>query len=324
MKILSILLNPTIDEVITVDNFKVGGTFKVVSRKIYPVGKAISYALGIRELDESYNDLKVIACIGSEELHIYYNFLTSQKIDFEFIEIQGETRSNKTINDPVKGTTTHIRQKGFDINSEELEKLIDKIKENLEEGDIINFSGSIAPNLSPYIYQRLIGICNKLKAISILDSSGEPFINGVQAKPRIIKPNLIELSQLLGNTNLSKINFSNVVEDCKNLVKKAKVLLNDELKIILITLGANGAICLTEKEALYGNVKVDKIIDTVGSGDAFLAGFTTNYIQQKEIIECFKLGVACGAANTLFPGPGLFQKEKVEELIKKVEIIDLS
>ncbi len=323
MKILAILLNPTIDEILEIEDFEVGGTFKVNKRTIYPVGKAISFALGIRELDDLNIDSKVIACIGTEEIHIYLNFLTAQQINCEFVEIQGETRSNKTINDPIQKSTTHIRQRGFDINPEELDQVIDVIKENLEEGDFILFSGSIAPNLSPYIYQRLIGISKKWQAISILDTSGEALINGVEAKPNILKVNLVELSQVLGKPDLNDLSFTDLFKDCREIVEGAKTLLNEELSIILITLGSNGALCLTKEEALYGNVKIDKVIDTVGSGDAFLAGFIANYYLKKGISESFKLAIASGAANTLIPGPGIFQKEQVDEILKEVKIEDL-
>ena len=44
------------------------------------------------------------------------------------------------------------------------------------------------------------------------------------------------------------------------------------------------------------------------------------YFQQKDLTECFKLAIACGAANTLIPGPGVFEKKSVETLIEKVQI----
>jgi len=132
------------------------------------------------------------------------------------------------------------------------------------------------------------------------------------------------LSQILANPDLKDLTFANLSKDIKILVNEAKGLLNEEITIILITLGVNGALCLTEKGNLYGNVKVDDAVDTVGSGDAFLAGFMANYYLKKEILDCFKLAIASGAANTLIPGPGIFEKEQVDEIIKDIEIEELN
>ncbi len=323
MKIFPVLLNPTIDQIYEIENFHVGGTFKVHESIIYPVGKAISFSLGLRELTKDPNLLKVIACIGKEEIPLYARFLTSRNIDFQFIEVKGKTRSNKTINDPRKGTTTHIREKGFDLEEKDINIIKDLIDINSERGDFVLFSGSIPPNVNEDIYFELIKICKTKGVLTILDSSASALINGIKAQPTIIKPNLIELSQILNKPQLNNIDFSDLTKAYKLLIKEAKSLLNKELRIILVTLGDKGAICLTNSEAFYGNVKINEVIDTVGSGDAFLAGFVFEYSSGNEIIECLKSAIACGAANTLIPGPGIFKKEKVLKLMKEVEIVTI-
>jgi len=324
MKILAVLLNPTLDQIYEIENFYIGGTFKVNKSIIYPVGKAISFSLGVRELYAKENILKVIACIGIDDIPLYSKFLASLKIDFDFIEVKGKTRSNKTINDPIKSTTTHIREKGFKLEQKDLEKIAECLRETIEEGDIVILSGSIPPGVDDKTYYEMINLCKEKTAITALDSSGPALINGIKANPNIIKPNLVELSQILDKPELNDISFSDISETCSLIANEAKALLNAELNIILVTLGENGAICITQDKSYYGNVQVDDVIDTVGSGDAFLAGFILNYLLKKEILECFKYAIACGAANTQIPGPGIFLKETVEELMKKVEIIDLS
>jgi 1-phosphofructokinase family hexose kinase len=324
MKVIAVLLNPTIDQIYTIENFFVGGTFKVNESITYPVGKAISFSLGFRELSDDIDLLKVIACIGKEEIPLYARFLSNRKIDFQFIEIKGKTRSNKTINDPLKGTTTHVREKGFELGEKDIEILKDLIDINIEEGDIIVFSGSIPPNVTEEIYFELINLGKSKGGITVLDTSTDALTNGIRANPTIIKPNLVELSQILSKPELNNIDLSDLTKACEELTDVAKVLLNNELKIILISLGDNGAICLTKSEAYYGNVKVEKVIDTVGSGDAFLAGFIFNFSVGGEIIDCLRYAIASGAANTLIPGPGIFKEEKVKELLRNVIIENLN
>ena len=324
MKIIAILLNPTIDQIYTIHDFHVGGTFKVNDSLIYPVGKSISFSLGIRELCKDKDILKIIAFIGEEDISLYSNFLSKRDIDYQFIKIKGKTRSNKTINDPIKGTTTHIREKGFKVTSNDIDNLLKLLQTNINKGDFVVFSGSIPSNVENDIYFRLIDISKKIGSTSILDTNGVPLIKGIKAKPEIIKPNLLELSQILNNPEINKLVFSDIFKSCKLIVKKAKTLLNEELKIILVTLGENGAILIKDGITLYGNVKVENVIDTVGSGDSFLAGFALNYFEKKELYDCFKNAIACGAANTLIPGPGIFKLGDVKKIIKNVKIFELN
>ena len=322
MKLIAVLLNPTIDQIYKIDNFEVGGTFLVKDSIIYPVGKAISFSLGVRKLSKEVN-LKVIAFIGRQETSQYSNFLNRLNIDFEFISIDGKTRSNKTINDPIKHTTTHIRERGFDITINNLQELTTLLKESVLKEDIVVFSGSIPPNAKKDNYYKLINLCKDRGATTVLDTNGEALIYGVKANPKIIKPNLVELSQILNRPELIEINLSNITDACKSIAKNARQLLNKELEIILITLGDKGAILLTNNLVLYGNVEIDKVIDTVGSGDSFLAGFVLNYLFKEDLLECFKYAIACGAANTLISGPGVFKLEDVKKISKEVEINQL-
>ena len=324
MKILAILLNPTVDQIYEIENFYVGGTFKVNKSIIYPVGKAVSFSLGVSELCKEKKILKVIACIGKDEIPIYSEFLSSHKIDFEFVSVKGKTRSNKTINDLIKGTTTHIREIGFDLTDKNLENLTKKLKSNLKKNDICVFCGSIPPNIRSNIYFDLINLCKSKKAICVLDSNDQPLIEGIKSNPKIIKPNLLELSQVLNDPKLNELDFSNIKEAINVIIRKSKQLLNDELEIILVTLGNKGAILISNNLTLYGNVVVKNAIDPVGSGDSFLAGFILNYLKKMDLEVCFKCAIACGAANSLIPGPGIFNKKDVENLLKKVEIIKIT
>ena len=323
-RINSLLLNPTIDQIYEIENFEVGGTFKVKNSIIFPVGKAISFSLGIRELTNSQAIIKVIAFIGKDDLSLYSDFLRSRNIDFEFIKIEGKTRSNKTINDPIQHTTTHIREKGFELKEKDIKIIIELFKKNIEAGDITVISGSIPPGVDNKIYYEMINTCKTKGALTVLDTNGPALVNGVKANPHIIKPNLFELSQILNEPNLNELDFSDNIQTSKEIVKKAKVLLNKDLEVVLITLGDKGAICLTNETIIYGNVQIDEVVDTVGSGDSFLAGFILGYFQKKDLTECFKLAIACGAANTLIPGPGIFHIEDVKKIIKKVKIFNLN
>lgn len=325
--IVAILLNPTIDEVIEIDHFHVGGTFKVAKSETFPLGKAISFALGAKTLNNAlFQDIevKVLACVGKDEIPLYNSFLDEKKINFRFNSINGVTRSNKTIIDPRTYSVTHIRKKGFNISERELRDFMNLIKETIQPEDTAVFCGSIPPGVPDDIYSKLIIDCNNIGAKSVLDTSGRGLIDGFKAKPFIIKPNLDELATLFPDSPGIKDYIENPGKNLKNISRIAKELVSDGTEIALVTLGRWGAICASKDKSLYGTIIVDNPVNTVGSGDSFLGGFIVGYNLEYSIEDCFKWGLACGAANTLLSGAGLFTKKDARELYKQVEFEEIS
>jgi 1-phosphofructokinase/tagatose 6-phosphate kinase len=59
---------------------------------------------------------------------------------------------------------------------------------------------------------------------------------------------------------------------------------------------------------------------TVGSGDAFLAGFAAARYNGRPTADCLAYGVACGAESTMHLGAGLIDPDRVERLVGDVEV----
>ena len=83
-------------------------------------------------------------------------------------------------------------------------------------------------------------------------------------------------------------------ENLHDLAKEA--LETFKLDIILCTLGSNGAFCLTKDEVFYYDPGYQITLgDTVGSGDAFSAGFIHYFMNGQPIDEALRFGNAAGA-----------------------------
>jgi 1-phosphofructokinase/tagatose 6-phosphate kinase len=68
---------------------------------------------------------------------------------------------------------------------------------------------------------------------------------------------------------------------------------------------------------------IETVVSTVGSGDAFLAGFIASRFQRTEVPDCLRFGLACGAANTLRYGAGVFDPNEVERLYKTTAVSEV-
>lgn len=96
--------------------------------------------------------------------------------------------------------------------------------------------------------------------------------------------------ELLITKNLLNLKHENLKELAQETIEKYN------LEIILCTLGSNGAFCLTNDDVFYYDSGYQiSLGDTVGSGDAFSAGFVHYYMNDRPIDEALSFGNAAGA-----------------------------
>ena len=64
-------------------------------------------------------------------------------------------------------------------------------------------------------------------------------------------------------------------------------------------------------------------VSTVGSGDAFLAGYVAARYENRSPEECLAYGVACGAESTQHFGAGTLSPREVERLLPQIRMTEL-
>ncbi len=153
-----------------------------------------------------------------------------------------------------------------------------------------------------------------LGAIVALDADGEPMREGVRLGPHIIKPNIHELSHLIGRT----------IESEEEIVATSRALCDQGVETVIVSRGAKGLIVVS-KEGIIKAVppRVD-VQSPVGAGDATLAGFVLARSKKRPLEDCVRLACASGAATAMTPGTELCRREDVEKILPQVQITPLS
>ncbi|MEX2683823.1 MAG: 1-phosphofructokinase family hexose kinase [Candidatus Sigynarchaeota archaeon] len=313
-----ILLNPTIDHVHEVEHFKVGGTYKARETRVFPVGKAISVALGLRALGD---EPSVISLIGKDEMRIYRASLDSMDISAILVPVEGRTRRNVTIIDTAEHTVTHVRESGFTAGEEHLDAIESAI-DSLPRVDQrwIVLSGSIPQGLPDNTIARLIARCERHGFKVFLDSSGPPLKEAMsRCKPWVLKINEAELGYLVGTrdndvergTGETEVRpLKTAHDDCNSRIgHKARELLGGGLEVATITMGAAGAILAREDGTWYGVLDGSselKVVDSVGAGDAFLAGMIHAMAGGLDVPGILVEAISCATAKILVQGAGTF------------------
>lgn len=104
------------------------------------------------------------------------------------------------------------------------------------------------------------------------------------------------------------------------IIAEAKKLNFSGVNIVAVTLGAKGSLIATENKVFIAKIPKVEILNTVGCGDSFVAGFITGISKNMPLTEAFKLAIGCSISNALLPGTGSIDIDTVNELMKKIEI----
>jgi fructose-1-phosphate kinase PfkB-like protein len=68
---------------------------------------------------------------------------------------------------------------------------------------------------------------------------------------------------------------------------------------------------------------LESVVSTVGSGDAFLAGFVSARFEKLELPECLRQALAAGAANTQRYGAGVLDAGDARRLLESTDVVEL-
>lgn len=279
-KVLTMTLNPCIDRTEYYDSFQVGATNIVKKAMEEVAGKGINVAVGLRHLNVP---VKAMGFAYKEDKDKLYEKLDAEQIPHSFVEVAGRLRVNRKLFDESKSVMTECNEKGMPVTAEDIEALLRILCEELEDTSILVLSGSVPPGVDKDIYARMTTMANKAGVKVVLDASGELLLEGIKAKPYLIKPNKEEFQKSFLknekiNTDLDDTEISEQI-----LVDVSKEIVKGGLSYVCLSLGTDGAMLISHKMSESvdekGSFRVDKrpaIMVTVrslqGAGDAMVAG----------------------------------------------------
>ena len=84
----------------------------------------------------------------------------------------------------------------------------------------------------------------------------------------------------------------------KNIVEQAAKELALDANVVVIKLGGDGGMAVHCNNTYNAPALSVKVVDTVGAGDTFDAGFVYGYLQGWSLDKALKLGIICGSLST--------------------------
>lgn len=305
--IYTVTLNPSIDYVIKLDKLNYNAVNRVNEENIYPGGKGINVSNILNEL--GYKNIALGFISGFTGKYIVDSMVKKNQT-CDFIEVSnGFSRINVKIK---ANEETEINGKGPNITEEDLQKLYEKI-DSLKNDDILILAGSIPSTLDDKLYENIMKRLEEKNIKIVVDATKNLLLNVLKYNPFLIKPNNHELEEM----------FNVKINSIKDITKYAKRLQDMGARNVLISMGKDGALLITENnEVFLSNVAKGTVKNSVGAGDSMVAGFIAGYLNTNKYQDALRLGAACGSATAF--SNDLATKDYIDELIKDIEITSIN
>ena len=243
-----------------------------------------------------------------------------QEIGFPIrtVRISTNVRTNTTVTEP-DGTTTKLNGPGAALGREHVEMLEQTLIDALvPDVSWVVLAGSLPPGAPLDWYSRLTALIHDTRAdVRVaVDTSDAPLQDlgrhlGVPgAAPDLIKPNGLELGQLVGvdgrdlEDRARRGDYSPIIDSASRLVERG-------IEQVLITLGEAGAVLVNAEGAWVSTTPEITVVSTVGAGDCALAGFVLARQKGMDIPEAVLQAVSYGSAATSLPGTTIPRPDQI-------------
>lgn len=309
--VVTVTLNPAIDLTAAVDRLTLGAVQRARSAQSNVGGKGINVAGCLADWH-----VPVAACglLGRFNDDAFVEFFAEKGILDRCLRAPGETRTNIKIADLATGTTTDVNLPGLAVDAGRIAAVWASVVELVDEGTPVVLAGSLPEGVPSDTWARMVADLAAEGVRTVLDTSGAPLAAalgaGAERLPYAVKPNRSELEALLGRP----------LPQTADLVAAARALVGRGVGLVVVSLGADGALFVTAEAALAARLPAKQVLSTVGAGDAMVAGMVAALVEASSLERIARLAVAFATAKLDRIGPHLGSTAVVEDLAARVEI----
>ena len=299
--IYTVTFNPSLDYIVSVDDFKLGLTNRTSSELILPGGKGTNVSTVLKNLGLESTALGFVEGFTGNEI---VKRLNDMGIKSDFISIEnGISRINLKLKS-IDGT--EINGAGPDISEEKVNELMDKLNQ-LKEGDVLVLAGSIPSSMSDNIYRDIMADLKDRGVMIVVDATKDLLLNVLEYHPFLIKPNNHELGEI----------FDVKLTTREEVIPYGRKLQEKGARNVLVSMAGEGAVLIAEDGQVFdAPAPKGKLINGVGAGDSMVAGFVAGWIEKQDYEYAFHMGVASGSASAF--SENLATKEEIINVYNQV------
>lgn len=307
--VITVTLNPALDQTITLDRLRLGEVHRAQASRIEAAGKGVNVASCLADWG--------IACtatglLGAGNAEPFASLFAAKGIRDAFVRCPGDTRTNVKLLDREAADTTDINLPGLQVEASALDAVRAQLAAHGGAGSLVVLAGSLPAGLPDDSYVQLTADIARRGGRVLLDTSGAPLAAALAADvlPYAIKPNRHELEAWAGHALSTR----------RELIATAQALLARGIRLVAISLGADGALLLRGDEIVQAQPLPVAVGSTVGAGDAMVAGLVAGLLAEVSLEDLARLATAFAAAKLGGIGAHLPARETVRALAAEVRV----
>lgn len=295
--IYTVTFNPSLDYIVSVDDFTCGIVNRTTDEIIFPGGKGINVSMVLKNLGFENTALGFLAGFTGNRIQ---ELLEEKGVRTDFISVEkGISRINVKLR---SNEETEINGQGPAIAEADIKKLYEKLN-TLSDGDILVLAGSIPDVMPGSMYMDIMRHLQNKDLKIVVDATKDLLVNVLQYHPFLIKPNNHELGEIFGVK----------IESKADVITYAKKMQEKGARNVLVSMAGDGAVLVAEDGSIFQSEAPEgKVVNSVGAGDSMVAGFIAGYLENGSYEKAFQMGVCTGSASAFS-----------EELATKAEVIAL-
>lgn len=302
--VYTLTLNPALDHIIYLSEMKEGALNRTSREFLEVGGKGINVSLELAELDIKSRALGFVAGFTGYEIE---RQLQERGVETDFVWLDnGISRINVKLKNygSDKITQTSLNSDGPDIPNAALMQLFAKLGA-ISDGDVLILSGSVPSALPSDIYAQILEYLTGKNIKIVVDTQGEALASTLAYRPFLIRIDLDELGRMFGERPASMLEAAACAANLREMGAGN----------ILISM-PEGALFIDEngKTHFCGACK-GKVRNTMGTGDAMLAGFLSGALDDDTDMDyALLLGTAASGATAF--SDGIAKKDDILDQMK--------
>ena len=306
LPIVTVTLNPAIDESITIEEFDLGGVNRCGFGSLDAGGKGLNASRVIHRLGRA---TLALGFVGGVTGAMIRERLDEEGVRHAFDDVEQMTRLNVMLYENRLSRRSRIYLPGAYVDAARFALLRQRL-EAVAKNSIVVLGGSLPPGLDDRAYGDLVHWLHARDVHAIVDASGDALRHVLAAAPLVIKPDVEEASEILGTQ----------IADDADAFAAARELRRLGAQNVVISQGAAGAVGISGSHAWKAHAPRILPRSTVGSGDSMVAGIAVALNEGGGLAEGLRLGTAAGAGTAMTPAAHLCRREDFESLLPRVRI----
>lgn len=303
--IYTVTLNPALDYFMEYDRVALGKVNRTKVTRVMPGGKGIMESRMLSVLGVPNTALGFIGGFSGKFIR---NILAQQSVKTRFTEIFAQTRINVKIK--TNQEETSLDAAGPDLTEDDVRNFLTNF-DDLCEGDIVSFAGTVPKSLGENFYERLVREVKAHVGEFAIDIDGKKLLTTLTHNPIVVKPNQEELEEI----------FSVKFDKKEDIIPYGKKMLELGAQNVIVSMAGNGALLFAKDKVYFASPVQGIVKNSIGAGDSMVAGFLAEWSQSKNSLAAFRQAAACGTAKVFsedMPSSHFLQKYyqqiKIEEV----------